>query len=211
MNRRRFLKRGLFGGALLTLGGAGYLALRSGHDTGDDTVRPTAPLHAIDEKVFPVLVALAGRMVHAEKHDPLALAHAVDFTIAFQSPEAVSDLNMALGLLENGLFGLFTRGSPTPFTKLSPDAQDRALAGWRDSRLVLLRGAFTALKRLCLGAHYASLSSAREIGYPGPFFEKPAAPPIVADQALSPPFVPAPLSAPAAPATTAGAPEETSP
>ena len=198
MDRRRFLKRGLVGGALLALGGGGYLALRSGHR--DPT--PTAPLHAIDAKVFPVLVALAARMVHAETKDPIALAHAVDFTLAFQPPEAKKDLNMALALLENGLFGLVTRASPRTFTELSPEEQDRALAGWQSSRLVLLRGAYTALKRLCLGAHYASLDAAREVGYPGPFFEKPAAPPIVADQPLSPPFVPSRAST--APATDEG-------
>lgn len=186
MDRRRFLQRGLVGGALLALGGGGYLALRTGHAS----VAPTGPLHAIDAKVFPVLVAVAARMVAAEQEDPVAVAHGVDLALAFQSPEATKDLNMALALLENGLFGLFTRASPRTFTELSAGEQDRALASWQTSRLVLLRGAFTALKRLCLGAHYASLDAARAIGYPGPFFEKPAPPPIVADKPLSPPFVP---------------------
>lgn len=189
MDRRRFLKRGLVGGALLALGGGGTLALRS----GSASVSPTVPLHAVDARVFPVLVAVASRMVHAQDEDPVALAHGVDLALAFQSPEAKKDLNMALALLENGLFGLLTRASPRTFTELSPDEQDRALSSWQTSRLVLLRGAFTALKRLCLGAHYASLDAARAIGYPGPFFEKPAPPPIVGDQPLSPPFVPASL------------------
>lgn len=192
MDRRRFLQRGLVGGALLTVGGGGYLALRG----GKLDVTPREPLRALDAAVFPVLVAVAARLIHADTKDPVAVAHGVDLALAFQPPEAKKDLNMALALLENGLFGLFTRASPRTFTELSPDAQDRALKGWQTSRLVLLRGAFTALKRLCLGAHYASLDAAREVGYPGPPFEKPAAPPIVSDQPLSPPFVPTPPATP---------------
>ncbi len=197
MDRRRFLKRGLLGGALLVVGG-GTLALRS----TSSAVLPKGELLALDPKVFPVLVAVAARMVSAPEKDPVAVAQAVDLALAFQSPEARGDINRVLALLENGLFGLVTRASPRLFTELDPEQQDRALASWQTSRLTLLRGAFTALKRLCLGAHYASLENARSIGYPGPPFEKPAPAPIVADQPLSSPFVPSPPAAPAPPEET---------
>lgn len=186
MDRRRFLKRGLFGGALLALGGGGLVALRS----TSSAVLPIASLDVVEPKVFPVLVAVAARMVDAPGRDPVVIAHAVDLALSFQPPEAQRDVNRVLALLENGLFGLFTRGSPRLFTELSESEQHRALSSWRTSRLTVLRGAFTALKRLCLGSHYASLENARAIGYPGPFFEKPAPSAIVADGPLSPPFVP---------------------
>lgn len=185
MNRRRFLKRGIFGGALLAFGGTTFVAVRS-------TTRGPAPtdLYAIDPKVFSVLVAVAARMVDAPEKDPFLVARAVDTALAFQPPESQKDVNTVLALLENGLFGLITRATPRLFTELSEERQDRALASWQTSRLTLLRGAFTALKRLCLASHYAILENAQAVGYPGPPFEKPAPPPISFDQPLSPPFVP---------------------
>src|SRR5262249_13365454 len=72
------------------------------------------------------------------------------------APESRADLVKLLGLFENALPGLLLDGRALPFTRLDPAAQDRVLEQWRDSRLVLRRSGYHALRRLCLGAYYAA-------------------------------------------------------
>jgi hypothetical protein len=180
MERRVFLKRGLLGGALLALGGAGGLAMWP----GDRSARPSRPLKVIDEAVFGVLVAVAGRVCHGTTARPLEVAQRVDDALQFTYPEAQKDLNAVLGLLENGLAGLALRGSPKPFTLLDEAGQDAALLAWRDSSITLLRGAYHALRKLCLAAHYAQPTSWGEVAYGGPLIQQPEAPAITADGAL---------------------------
>jgi hypothetical protein len=188
MNRRSFLKRGLLGGALLTVGSAAWLGLR-GSTSGPG---PTGPLRVIDESIFPILVALAGRAVTAPGRDPVAIAHKVD-EILSHGPEAVGlDTNRVLSLLENSLTGLLLRGRAVGFTELDDEGRDLALTRWRDSRIALLRSAYGGLVRVCCIAYYAVEEHGGHalIGYPGPFFKKPAPAPITARGALSKPWTP---------------------
>jgi hypothetical protein len=82
--------------------------------------------------------------------------------------EAQSDVAGLLGLFENALPGLLFDGRVTPFTALDPDAQDRVLESWRDSRLVLRRSGYQALRKLCLGAYYAEPRAWPALKYGGP-------------------------------------------
>ena len=103
----------------------------------------------------------------------------------FTFVEARVDVDRLFGLLENALGGLLLRGSPRPFTLLDEAAQDAALTTWRDSDVGLLRGAYQALRKLCLAAHYASPDAFIEVGYAGPSLNKPEAAAITARGALA--------------------------
>ncbi len=180
MQRRSFVKKGLFGGVLLVVAGGGGLALWP----GDRSARPLRPLLSLSESSFPVLVAVAARVCKGTTANPIQVAHGVDAALQFTFPEARRDLDKVFGLLENAAAGLLLRGSARPFTLLDEAGQDQALMAWRDSSLVLLRGAYHALRKLCLAAHYASPGSWAEVDYGGPLVPKPDPPAITATGSL---------------------------
>ena len=180
MQRRSFLKRGLIGGVLLVVAGGTAVAFIP----GDTSVKPTGALFSIDARAFPVLAAVAARVLAGTTASPVDIAMKVDGALRYAAPEGRKDLSAALMLLENALGGLLLRGKATPFTELDEAAQDAALLAWRDSRLVLLRGAYHALRKLCLAAHYATPAGWPETGYPGPSIPKPEPAPITARGAL---------------------------
>ena len=195
LSRRGLFRRGLFGGVLLTIGGGTQLALRRGRED----ISAPAGLRSLSATTYPVMYSIA----EAVLPDPAAAAAvtlAVDDSLSYASPRARRDLNQALGLLENGLAGFFTRGSGAPFSLLEVPERRAALLRWQ-SWGGLLQGAAQALRRLALAAYYSSDEAARAIGYPGPIFEKPPAPPIEPRASLSPPFqIPPPaLDAPTTP------------
>jgi hypothetical protein len=170
MKRRVFLKRGLLGGALLALGGAG-LALQPSARIAE----PVAPLRVLDDRQFQVVIAVAARILafgdegaHTVKPDPVAVAHGVDEMLSHAGPEVQSDLGNVLRLLENALPAFLLDRRIRPFTKLDAAAQDRVLLAWRDSSLVLRRGAYQALRRMCFIAHYRETSAWRDVRYPKP-------------------------------------------
>ena len=179
MDRRVFLKVGLAGG-VVAAAGVTALALRS----GDRAVRPLRPLQVLPERAFPVLVAVAARVLRGTSANPVEIAHRVDETLRFAPPRSGRDLAMGLQLLENALGGVLLRGSMTPFTLLDEAGQDAALMAWRDSGVVDLRGAYHGLRKLCLAAHYASTGCFAEISYPGPSLTKPPPPPLSARSPL---------------------------
>jgi hypothetical protein len=163
MNRRGVLQLGLAGGVLLALGGAG-LHLRPvvrNH-------RPRGPLHVLDAGEFAVLAAAAARMVLVPGADPVTIAHGVDEALTLGPPESAADFKKLLGLIESALAGLILDGRWESFTRLDAAGQDAVLYHFRDSRLVLRRSGYQALRKLCLGAYYAGESSWSFVGYPGP-------------------------------------------
>jgi hypothetical protein len=163
MKRRAFLKRGLLGGAVLAAGGAG-LALYPARSL----YAPTRALAVFNARQFNVLAAIAARVVTAPGADPVAIAQTIDGALARAVPEAQADLRQVFDLFENGLIGLVLDFRPKPFTQLAPEAQDRALLAWRDSRLTLRRGAYKAIKNLCVTSYYRKDATWAQVGYPGP-------------------------------------------
>jgi hypothetical protein len=163
MDRRTFLRRGVFGGAILLAGGATIHLWPV-----PSTYAPRQPLLCVDARGFAILAAIAARTVHDPIADPVEVAHAVDATMALAVPEAQDDLRRVLALFESGLVGLLFDRRVRPFTRLDPEAQDAVLAAWRDSALVLRRGGYQALRKLTLAAHYASPRSWEGVGYGGP-------------------------------------------
>lgn len=163
MDRRVFLQRGLVGGAILAAGACTLHAWPA-----PERYRPQGNLQSLDPRGFAVLATIAARTVRDPVADPVAIAHAVDRTITLSAPEAAAELQQLLNLFESGLVGLFLDGRLRPFTHLPPDRQDQVLIAWRDSRMVLRRSGYTALRKLTLAAHYASPTTWEGVGYPGP-------------------------------------------
>ena len=162
-SRRSFLKKGLFGGLVLALGGTG-LALYPSAVVG----APTAPLLVLQPASFQVLVAVASRIVTAKGSDPVAIAHGVDQALTRVPVEAQADLNKLLGLLENALPGLLLDARVQPFTRLSAEGRDRVLESWSASRFVIRRSGFQALRKLCLATYYSEAASWPALGYEPP-------------------------------------------
>jgi hypothetical protein len=162
-SRRRLLKTGLLGGALLALGGTG-LALYPSRQVG----APTSPLACLTPRSFQVLVAVASRVVSAKGADPVAVAHGVDRALAYALPETQAEVDTLLGLFENALPGLLLDGRVLPFTRLSATSQDSVLESWRTSRITVRRVGYQALRRLVLAAYYMEESSWGALGYAPP-------------------------------------------
>jgi Gluconate 2-dehydrogenase subunit 3 len=170
-DRRRLLKRGLLGGALLVIGGALPLALRSTQLRH----RATRPLRLLTEDEHAIFAAVAARLVPGDGAGPswptaeaLDCAGKVDALMATTHPAVGKEFRQLLRLFESALFGLAIAGSPSPFTRCSPAAQDARLEAWRHSRVALLRSGYQALKRLAHATYYSSPEVYALVGYPGP-------------------------------------------
>jgi hypothetical protein len=168
LTRRKLLQRGLFGGALLTLGGAGFLMARHGPLVG----LPADGLKALSQREYTVVDAIARRMIPDAPGLPsvadVGVAERVDGIAARMDPSALTELKQLLGLFENGLVGLLFTGQAGSFTTLSAPAQDEVLADWEQSRLTLRRTGFSALRGLVMAAFYSSPKTWSAVGYPGP-------------------------------------------
>jgi len=169
--RRRLLKRGLLGGALLVLGGALPLSLRS------TLVRtkPRGPLRLLSANEHAIFASVAARLAPGDGAGPkwptaeaLDCAGKVDALMAQVHPEVGAEFRQLLRLFESPVFGLAFTGSPTPFTRLPPAGQDARLEAWRHSRLALLRSGYQAMKRLAHATYYSSPEVYALVGYPGP-------------------------------------------
>jgi hypothetical protein len=129
---------------------------------------PTRALRVLEPKAFQVLVAVARRVVPMDDADHVAIAHGIDDALMMMPPEARDDINDLLGLFENALPGLLLDGRTAPFTRLGAAAQDHVLEAWRDSRIVLRRGGYHGLRRLCLAGYYKAVSAWPAVHYAGP-------------------------------------------
>jgi hypothetical protein len=170
-DRRRLLKRGLLGGALLLVGGALPLALRSTLARR----QPRRPLSLLTADEHAIFAAVAARVVPGDGAGPtwptadaLDCAGKVDALMATTHPEVGAEFRQLLHLFESALFGLVIAGQPTPFTRCSPTQQDARLEAWRRSRLSLLRSGYQALKRLSHATYYSSPEVYDLMGYAGP-------------------------------------------
>lgn len=177
-SRRTLLVRGVFGGALLLMGGAGFLLSR-----GTRRVKlPAEPLSVLDQDEYAVVHAIAGRVIapapDAPTLDELNVAWQVDQLLTRVDPAAQKEVKQLLGLFESALGGFVFGLRRRPFTQLDPADQDQVLHEWQHSRLTLRRTGFQALRTLVLAAYYASPKTWASVGYPGPpmAFHDPNAP-----------------------------------
>ncbi|MFL5319558.1 MAG: gluconate 2-dehydrogenase subunit 3 family protein [Myxococcaceae bacterium] len=166
--RRGFLRKGLFGGALLALGGAGFLATRS----TKSVPLPQGGLKVLSESEFAVVSAICARCLPPRKNfppqDELSVPEGFDAVLSRADEGVQKELKQLIGLFENGLanavFGLRFK----PFTQLSASAQDEVLHEWETSRLTIRRTGFQALRTIVMAAYYGNPKTWTAVGYPGP-------------------------------------------
>lgn len=178
-SRRRFLRLGLGGTALLGVGG--LLAYEtSGYELDPNRAES---LYAFSVKEYLIVRAIAARMLRPDEPpergapypdpDELDVAARIDVFVArLEAPER-RDLRRLLHVVEHVL--PWSVGCGSRFTRLAGDDQDRVLAAMESSRLGVLRGGFVALKSLCAMAYFSDPLTWAPIGYDGPLVGRPAA------------------------------------
>ena len=168
LDRRTLVKRGLLGGALLAIGGGTVIGLRSTRSSAP----PKGGLRVFSAHEYAILAAVARRVIAAREGDPstdaVDVALRADQAIALAHPSVQKELKQLLHLFENGLTGVFTGTSFTPFTASSKKAQDARLRAWSTSRVALFRTGYQALKRLTAACYWSSPATWKAAGYPGP-------------------------------------------
>jgi hypothetical protein len=166
--RRSLIKKGLFGGAILAVGGAGFLASRGTRRVD----LPPEGLLVLNADEYAVIHAIAGRLVPAKAGfpsvDEVRVAFNADRVLSRADAGAVKELRQLINLLENGLTNLLFGGRPRAFTQLSPEAQDQVLQEWQNSGLTIRRTGFQALRAITLASYYGSPMTWKAVGYPGP-------------------------------------------
>lgn len=186
MDRRTFVKRSLLSGGALGVAGTGYLGIRGNHSLAE----PLRELYVFDDVSFGVMTAFAETVLALPTADPRQIAHGIDESLRYATPEARNDVGLVIGVLENSLSGLLTRGSLTLFSELTPEGRAEAIRRWGESSVSLLRGASNSLRKLCMGVHYAKMENAKELGYLGPPLSKPDPGPMEPRKSLSKPWTP---------------------
>lgn len=166
-SRRGFLKKGLFGGLLLAVGGGGFLATRRGAQ-----VTIPAGLQVLNAAEYAVMWTIVQRFVPVRDGFPVAdsinTTVAADGIIALLEDVTRDEIKQLLMLFENALPNFLFGGRTVPFTQLNPTDQDEVLAEWRDSRLTLRRTGYRALRGIAIAAYYGNKATWSAVGYSGP-------------------------------------------
>ncbi len=166
-SRRGFLKKGLFGGLVLALGGGGWLLTRKGAP-----VQVPEGLQVLSPAEYSVMWALVQRFAPPRdgfpSPDALKTALACDTILSMLEDVTRTEVKQLLMLFENALPGFLFGGRTAPFTQLGPQEQEAVLAEWRDSRLLLRRTGYLALRGLVMAAYYGNKATWASVGYPGP-------------------------------------------
>jgi Gluconate 2-dehydrogenase subunit 3 len=167
-SRRGLLSKGLFGGALLLLGGGGALFARG----GKSVALPPEGLLVLDARQYATIAAIADRLLPAAPDFPsaeaLRIAFKFDRVISTHEPSAQGELKQLLGLFENALPNFLFGQRLTPFSMMDAAAQDAVLHEWQTSSLALRRTGYNALRGLLLATYYGSKETWASVGYPGP-------------------------------------------
>lgn len=177
LSRRRVLKTGVVGGAVLALGGVGFVASRKSR-----LETPPVLLHVFDALEYSVLWAIAQRVVAPRPGWP-SLSHVnpvvnADNTLRLAAPLVLRDIKRLIRLFESPVANFVFGGKTQPFTALESDAQDQVLREWRESRLEVRRTGYVVLRTLVAAAYFGDARTWPVVGYPGPpqGFHQPDAP-----------------------------------
>ncbi|MDQ3262574.1 MAG: hypothetical protein M3Y59_02765 [Myxococcota bacterium] len=165
ISRRSLIKRGLVGGALLSLGGGGLLALRGGRRIP----LPPEGLQTFDLVEYSVFDAFARRVVQPTAGPPVdRIALNADRVLTRASREVQGEVKQLLRLFENALAGFLFAGHLRPFTALEPAEQDAVIRDWAHSALSLRRTGYQALRTVALASYYGANEAWPATNYPGP-------------------------------------------
>jgi hypothetical protein len=182
--RRGLFKKTLGGALLLAAAGAVPVALRKTRERA-----PRKPLRFFTPAEYSVFAAATDRILATSPLEPstelgppssrpagplpaeVNVAEKADAFLAPLDAASAKDLKQLLMLFDNALFSVVMGGPPRPFTRMSPDEQDRHLRSWATSRLAIRRTGFQALKRLAAAIYFGSPETYASVGYPGPPYD----------------------------------------
>lgn len=173
VGRRRFVRLGVGGAALLGVGGL-FAYQTSGYEVSAEIA---ARLYALSPKEFLIVQALSDRILRPDAPDlpsprDLEVAFAIDELVARLDSANRTDLLRLLHAVEHVLPP--ATGVPSRFTRASGAEQDAVLTAMSTHSVGLMRGAFNALKSLCAMAYFSSPRTWGAIGYDGPLVNRPA-------------------------------------
>lgn len=166
--RRSFLKYGLFGAALLAVGGATFLGTRR--------TRPATalggPFTVLTPEEATVFLELSDRLLPARPGFPapadVDLLHRIDGLVALMPPEGQKEVRQLVGLFENALMGFVLDGQWRTFTGSTDEQQEARIRAWQLSRYRVRRTGYRALKKIVYSSYYGARETWAAIGYPGP-------------------------------------------
>lgn len=167
VSRRTLIKTSLAGLGVALAGGAA-LALQKTVLLGD-----TPSLKVLDAAEYAVLVAITDRVcpalgAGAPGGVALRVPELLDRVLVDTDVEMQKGIKVALKLLDNALTGALTGERVVPFTKLSPEQQDRSLTRWRDADSGFRRTVFGGVTSAINSVYWAQRETWPRIGYQGP-------------------------------------------
>ncbi|UCD83764.1 MAG: gluconate 2-dehydrogenase subunit 3 family protein [Deltaproteobacteria bacterium] len=125
-------------------------------------------LAVLNTREYKILSALTDRFIprggaFALGALDVGVAEAIDRMVSNLDRTMQTGLRMLLLLIEYSTF-IFTRRFK-PFTRLSPENQDKYLEGWESSRFYLRRFPITFLKLMCMSIFYSDERVEKDVGY----------------------------------------------
>jgi len=167
LSRRTLLKTGLIGATFVAAGSVA-LALQ----------KPRSPAVASQLRVFTdgeagVLDAMAARLCPPQGRGApgaaaLGLVAYIDGMLSYADDEVRKGFKLALLMFDNALTGALFGERARPFSQLSPEDQDRVLAGWKNSSVAFRRTVYRGLSFVILSTYWAMPETWQRIGYAGP-------------------------------------------
>ncbi|MCP4873626.1 MAG: hypothetical protein GY898_33485 [Proteobacteria bacterium] len=165
IDRRTLLKYGLFGTAVLTVGGIG-LTLRP-----TAMVTPRSPLKVLTEQEYSIFVAFADAVLTGEEgwpdHRALGIVEEIDAGLEPMHPGIIGEVKALLGVLESALAGVVLDARVSTFSACSLEKRCAIVESWRTARTEVFRIGFLALQGFVVAPYYNRPEVAAKIGYPG--------------------------------------------
>lgn len=167
LTRRTLLQTGLLGTVLVGLGSVG-LALQQ-----PLRKEPTPTLNVLDADEYAVLAAIAARLCPergsgAPGARAIAVATQLDALLQTADAETQKGTKIALRIFDNALAGALSGERLVPFTRLTPEAQDRVLANWRDADMGFRRTVYKGIASAVFAVYWGDPRTWARIGYAGP-------------------------------------------
>jgi hypothetical protein len=167
VSRRTLIKTSLAALGVALAGGAA-LALQKTVLLGD-----TPSLKVLDPAEYAVLVAITDRVCPALGDGApgglaLRVPELLDRMLLDTDIEMQKGIKVALKLLDNALTGAVTGERVVPFTKLSPEQQERSLTSWRDADSGFRRTVFGGVSSAINSIYWAQRETWPRLGYKGP-------------------------------------------
>jgi len=167
-SRRRLIKAGLAGGALLAIAGGVAWFARSVLDKGAPRTLDR-DASGIVRAIVPAMLSTALPSQEPERASVIdETVAAVDRAIAGLPPATRAELAQLFALLVLAPGRRALAGVVSPWAEASANEVDAFLRAWQSSGWSLKRTAYDALHQLVIAAWYANPRSWPTIGYPGP-------------------------------------------